>query len=276
MNNAPPQDQNIQNSPSLKDVIFYFENHPATFIIVGLFCFLAASQGLKLQVGSYAINLIAPSDQILKSLFLFIAISLLTIGIYFVLSKWDAPQKIIIVFLCFFFFVSAVCSFFPIFTDKKEPPFPLTRYGYDITESSFLVGIDCSKISEHTGKNLIGVIRRKDSSVSVALDPFVDISKPFPIKKGHEGCIDIKVKAYKIKGRINLGDKVQCFVFSLGTKVDISDLKKIQDILDVGGKEIWGCAHTVSIIRGTPEELSFVYKALDGPSKQAFREQAGI
>lgn len=67
--------KNADHIPKLHDVIYFFENHPASFIIVGILCFLIVAQALKFQIGSAEIILISPTDKSLKGLLLFFGIT---------------------------------------------------------------------------------------------------------------------------------------------------------------------------------------------------------
>ena len=254
----------------LKDVIYFFENHPASFVIAGLFCFLIAAQALKLQIGTANVIFINPTDKILKSIFLFFGITLFFVGVYLILLKWEVKSKILYTIMILFFFVSSFFSFYTVFF-KVEPPFPLESYGYRLKDSSFFVTLNCSKMPTYKGSHIISVIRRSNPSISKELDPAIDISNPFPLKKA-EGCIEIKTEAKRIIDEIRLGDKIECYIFSIPPVVDISKIRKIEDITNIGGKFIWGCGSLVAMVENTPEQLANCYKTLDEYSKNSFKK----
>jgi len=273
-NIEPPK--NGHDILKLRDVIYFFENHPASFLIAGIFCFLIAAHALKLQVGSTEIILISPTNKILQSILLFFGITLIFVGIYLIFLKWNVKSLLLRIVLIIFFSVSSFFSFYTIFSVEVEPPFPLEGYGYRLNDSSFYVTLSCPKIAEHKGTHLISVIRRSNPSISKELDPDIDISNPFPLQKNMEGCITIKTEAKRIKDEIKLGDKIECYIFAIPPIVDISRIRKIEDIANIGGRLVWVCASLVAIVENTPEELAACYQKLDENSKDIFKEKVGI
>jgi len=273
-NIEPPK--NGHDIPKLRDVIYFLENHPASFLMAGLFCFLIASQALKLQIGSIELILISPTNKILQSIVLFFGITLIVFGIYAIFLKWNVKSILFHTILIIFFFVSSFFSFYTTLSVEVEPPFPLEGYGYRLSDSSFYVTLSCSKIAEHSGADLISVIRRSNPSISKELDPDIDISNPFPLQKVKEGCITIKTEAKRIKDDIKLGDNIECYIFAIPPNIDISRIRKIEDIANIEGRLVWGCASLVAIVENTPEELAACYQKLDENLKVIFQKKVGI
>ena len=119
-------------------------------------------------------------------------------------------------------------------------------------------------------------ITKTNPSISKELDPDIDISNPFPLQKVKEGCITIKTEAKRIKDDIKLGDNIECYIFAIPPNIDISRIRKIEDIANIEGRLVWGCASLVAIVENTPEELAACYQKLDKNLKVIFQKKVGI
>ena len=170
--------------------------------------------------------------------------------------------------------VSSFLAFYTIFIEK-EPPFPLTGYGYRLRDSSFYVTLDCEKLADYRESNLICVIRRSDASIAKQLDSNIDISNFFPLKTT-EGCITIKTEATRIKDKIKLGDRIECHIFSIPFIARKINIMKIEDITNIGGKLVHSCSSLVALVEGSPEELAKFYQKLDENLKIVFRQMSGL
>jgi hypothetical protein len=207
---------------------------------------------------------------------MFFGITLIFVGIYLIFLKWNVKSLVLRSVLIMFFLVASFFSFYTLFSAETEPPFPLEGYGYRLKDSSFYVTLNCEKICEHEGSHLISVIRRANPAISKQFDPDIDVSNPFPLPETMKGCITIKTEARRIKEKVNLGERVECYIFAVPPSDERPNISTIRDITDIGGRKVWGCASLVAIVENDPEELAICYQKLDRNSKDRFKEMAGI